>query len=525
MSLPRSLDDVLGPNQLVQESVYSKFSPKHIALGEQFAKRATENNDLGGFMSNARMGLGPEEQSRMDLEQKLAGLTQQFTDATKDLDDNAYRQAAEQFKAKFGAPMPERKQAQLQAPNALQSGFAILGMALNPEYASDIAAATLQGNVQARDQQQQRFDQEFDDQTRKQDKELRGAQAGMDIERRALDDAQNNQQAKLGVLDRQIRDVQSAIEKLDEKDRKTLEGAKERYDRANLPGEKLKAGRELQELLGKGNPLAPTDEEIAQDVQQITARNLTSASTVWNATIKSHLNEFGEVDDVNFKNLEEQRLAVATQFGINPDILRKTPTGRTIKEEQIQLSRDKFGFLKEKTAEDFKVKWANLQIAKQRANTYQQAVSNGLSMGMTRNQIAAGHLAIRNVEAQAKAVANSAMSQVKNLIGKIGKETDPDKQAKLRGELNMLAQELAGEFGMDPSQFIKNPIAAIQEFTRLMQEEEENRKAQLEGVAPMPVDLSGVIGNAGTGTKPSKVPSKQSAYNTTKSGIKYRKVG
>ena len=464
--------NVKGP--LEGLSLYEKFPPRIIGLAEQFAKKSNENNDLQGFMSNARMGIAPDDQEKVMQEQRLAELTQQFAQSTQELDDTEYQQAAEQFAAKFGAPMPQRKQAELQNISPIQGLFSVLGMALNPEFAGDIGAATLQGNVNERDRQQGINDQQYNDQLRQREEGIQGAQAKMTIEERRLGKRESSQDRQASLINRQISDTKEAISKLDERQQKVLQAAMSRYQNANTPAEKAKAGRELQSLLGKDSPFAPTEDEIAKDVQQLSLVNNNKARLDWESALNHETDDFGQVSDARFKDLESQRIAIAQAYGIDPNTLRKTPTERTLKEEAQAFAHEKFAFLKDKTAEDFKLKYAKFQFEKQKAqnNMAVQADRLKLGYGNLNQRAIANQLA--TIRLREKEVGDSAASQVKKLQGLVNvaaakaaanpTDSNNGKLAEARAVLNQFVQETAQELGISPDDFVKDPQGSLKKM-------------------------------------------------------------
>jgi murein DD-endopeptidase MepM/ murein hydrolase activator NlpD len=496
------------PGFEVPLSVYEQFKPRFAGLADQFAKARNETSDLQAFMFNAReLGMDSDTQDRVNKEKRLTELVQQFTESTKDLDDTEYQKAAQDFAQKMGAPMPQRQEARLQQVNPIQGLFSVLGMALNPEFAGDIATATLQGGIKERDRQQGINDQKYGDDIRNRNADIGNAQEVLSLEERRLGKREASRDRQLGLLDRQIRDLRDGIEKLDEKDRKTLEGAHGRYERANLPGEKLKAGRALQQLLGKDNPLAPSDAEIDYDVKQLERKNLSLARNDWESSLKNEINQFGQVSDARFKDLEAQRTEIAFAYGINPDVLRKTPTERTLKEEQMKLAEDKFSFLKGSKRQELKIKWANLKVAQARAATYAQAVANGYGLGLGNLQQRQFSNELSSIRLRAKEFGDTAASQLKTLQNDVNvaatkaaaNPTDANngKLAEARAMLDQFLQETAQELGVSPGDFLKDPAGTVK---KMFQETEQTEVPS----APQITLPPGTIGGYATPTEQKK---------------------
>lgn len=459
------------PVQSPNQSIYERFKPTHLALADQIAKQARQKNDLGGLMANAQMGLDVDAQEKAELEQRLADMSMQFTEATKDLDDKAYQEASAKFMEAQGMAPPQRQQAQLNNPNLAQSGFALLAAVLDPQNAAQIVSQPFNAQLQDQQVRQGQNDQAYVDQARAQQAQTNAAETKMIVEERKLGKAQNSQDRQAQNIRVAMGDIEKRIAKLDDRKQAAINQAYTGWNAANKPDEKITAGRRLQAAL-KGTGLEPTDEEIQNAAQGLMAENSRYAAQEWENALKNE-SLFGEIPEERAKDFENQRLAIAKRYGIDPQNLRAVPTGKTIAAQKLALAQDQFSFLKTKTADDFKLKWANLQVAKQRAQTYAQAVANGYSLGSVRNQISAGHLAAREFEASIKSAGKSVKSQLQGYIDKLKVESDPEKAAKIRADMNLFIQNTAQEFGMTPQEVMANPLKAMDTFMKSLDEQEE----------------------------------------------------
>jgi hypothetical protein len=482
--------NVQSPNEQVR-SIYERFHPRMLWLADKVATQSRQKNDLGSLFYNAKeLGMTPDDQERTQLETQLQQKTQMFVDATKELDDSAYEQAAQKFMQEQAAPYPQRQTAQLQNPNAMQSAFAILGAVLDPKNAAQTVSQPFLHQSQDQQVRQGQMDQQFGDEVRQRGERINTAETLMNLEDRKLGRAQSSQDRQASIIDRQIRDIQTRMEKLDQRSQMAVEKAYSAYNAANTPSEKRIAGARLQAVLAKSMPeLVPSDEEIMSAVQELQNQNSRFASQEWEKALSSELNLFGEVNDARAGELDTQRIAIANRYGIDPANLRTTPTGKTIAAQKLALTQQQFSFLKTKTAEDFKIKWANLQVARQRAETYAQAVANGFALGGVRNQISAGHLTMRQYEASIKAAGTGAKAEMMEMLGKIKKESDPEKAAKLRADLNLFIQNTAEELGLTPEEVFRDPLGAIDRLIKGMDEQQPQQDTP---------DLSGFIGPNGT---------------------------
>lgn len=511
-NIPVSLN-VQSPNEQVR-SIYERFHPRMIALADKVALASRQKNELGSLMYNAKeLGMTSEDQEKSELQRSLQEKTAMFVDATKDLDDSAYQQASEKFLKEQASPYPQRQTAQLNTPNAMQGGLALLAAVLDPQNAAQTIAQPFLYQSQDQQVRQGQNDQQYGDQLRERNERIGSAETRMNVEERRLGKAQNSQDRQAAVIDRQIRDIQDRIEKLDQRKQTAINHAYSAYNAANTPSEKRVAGQRLQTLLRSYMPeIAPADEEIASSVRELEMVNDRFASQEWEKALGAELNLFGEVEETRGVDLERQRIAIAQRYGIDPNNLRTVPTGKTIASQKLALAQQRFGFLKSKTAEEFKVKWANLQVARQRAMTYAQAVANGYALGGMRNEISMGHLQMRQYESQLKATAKGAKSIIQGYVDKLKQESDPEKAAKLRADLNLFLQNTAGEFGIDPGEWVANPLGTMQKFMDSLEEEAPEMPdlgippagVEFDGVNPP--TLTGPIGKPTAVKKPAKKP-------------------
>lgn len=510
-------------------SIWERFNPRHLSLADKIAKATNQANDLSGLFANAQMGYSPDDQEKMEMEGRLKELSGQFVESTKDLDDSAYQQATEQFMAQFGAPAPQRQTAQLQQPNLLQSGFALLGAVLDPKNAAQIVSQPFEFQLGDQQRRQGQNDQAYADQLRTRKEGIDAAETRMTIEERKLGKAQMSQDRQSNMIRQQMADIESRLGKLDTKKQQEINHAFGQWGSANTPDEKLISGRRLQRILGDSG-LAPTDQEIESAVQGLQNENSRHANTEWEKALGSELNAFGEVDEARSGQMETQRQAIAKRYGIDPNNLRVTPTAKTLKAQAQLLANEKFTFLKSKTKEDFKLKWANYQIAKQRAATYAEAVANGFMLGNVRNQISMGHLQMRGIESATKDMVTASQKEFRSLVNDLKALSEqppsPENQKKIaqkRAELNQLTLPVAEELGLTPGEILKDPFKVMDTILQAIDDEETNRKAEMEGVAPF---MKGEIDPTTKGvqsTRPGKRPprKKQPAPGKVPSGWKY----
>ena len=490
------VDFSIGP------TLYERFQPRHIALAEQVAQNARQKSDLGNLMYNAQLGVTPDEQEKNELQQRLNDLTAQFVESTKDLDDSQYQQAAQDFVAKVGGPMPQRQTANLDNPNLMQSGFALLAAALDPGHAAQTVSQPLLYQQQRQQETQGRLDQNFalDMQSRKEG--INAAETRMNVEERKLGKAQASQDRQSAMLDRQIRNVQDSLDKLEQRQQVAINQAFTNYNSANKPDEKMIAGKRLQALLlNVSDPniraLAPDDATLTQTVESLRAESSLNAARMLDQSIKQKYID-GIVDEADVQTFEKQAQEIAKMFGISRDALPSIQTGRTVMAGRLKLAEEQFGFLKTKTREDFKIKWAQLQVARQRAETYAQAVANGFQLGTGRLNVMQGNLAMRQYESSLKAAGKSAKATVQEMLDKIKKESDPKAAAKLHADLNLYLQNTAQELGLDLSEYAADPLGAIGKVIDALNEQEQSTqynpdtqelKGEIPGsTAPFPVN-------------------------------------
>jgi hypothetical protein len=273
-------------------SPYEKHPPRFLGLADQFAKYRNKTADLQGLMYNAReLGMDVDTQDKIAKEQRLAELVQKFTETTKDLDDTEYQKAAQDFAQKMGASMPQRQQAELQQVSPLQAGLSILGMALNPQFAGDIGAATLQSNVNERTRQQGINDQDYDDRVQRQNRDTQGSKVRMDIADNNLD-RQYQQQARVGQgIEREIQFLRGEIGKLDAKKQQEIRMAWDLWENAETTGSKYRYGKLLQQAMGPGSKYAPSDEDIAVSVAQMRAAEVEASR------VQKEKRDGGVIDD------------------------------------------------------------------------------------------------------------------------------------------------------------------------------------------------------------------------------------
>jgi hypothetical protein len=370
----------------------------------------------------------------------------------------------------------------------------------------------LQGGIKERDRQQELNDQKYGDDIRNRNDSLNNAQNILEIEERRLGKRESSQNRKLTLLDRQIQDVKSGLSKLDERSQKRIESATNRYFQANTPGEKEQAGRDLQALLGKGSPYAPTDDLIARDVQRLESENIAKASAAWEKVLDNELKQFGQISDARFKVLEDQRISLANGYGLEVGMLRKTPTERTLKEEQMKLAEDKFEFAKGAKRQELKLKWANLQVAKQRAATYAQAVANGYNLGFGNLQQRQFSNDLARIRVAAKEYGISAAGELKTLQKAVkdaatdaaSNPTDANngKLAEARGRLNQFIQDTAGELGISDGDFLKDPYGSVK---RMFSDEGEIEVPSVPGLPQYDPEAGDKLHRAINSTKPFQV--------------------
>jgi hypothetical protein len=534
-------------DSLKQSSVYERFSPRHLWLADQVAQNSRAKNDLGGLFANAQMGYTPDDQEKMNLEGRLQELTQQFVDSTKHLDDSAYQQAANDFMAKMGAPAPQRQTAGLNNPNLFQSGFALLAAALDPRHAAEAVSQPFAYQLQDQQTRQGQLDQQFGDQVRTQQQGLNAAESRMTLEERKLGREQASQDRQSNAIRQVMGDIQARLTKIDSNERAAINQAFSLYQSANRADEKQIAGQRLQVLLGKSSDpalraLAPTDNEIAGAADSLRAEAARYASQEWEKAMAGEA-RFGEVPESRFNDLEAQRYAIAKRYGIDPANLRVTRTGKTIQGENLALAQDKFKFLKSKTADDFKLKWANYQLAKERTQMYGQAIANNLALGLDRNAIAEGNLRMRGLEFSARDMLKSGLGQLKALKSKVDaaatlaarSPSDANDTAleKARIEMEQFIKDSAGDLGIDLTEALRDPVGTMQKLIDGLDQQAKDREIEVQGAMtgvsstgnPVQNPKStkpfavGDIGGSGKGTKPTVVNKPTSAKPGKKTGL------
>lgn len=523
-----------GPNLDVQsplagvQSIFERFNPRHLALADEIAKRSQEKNDLGGLYMNAKNGITVDVQDKMNLESKLAELTANFTEANKDLDETQFRNASDQFIAEVTGKQPQREEAKLENPNALQSGFALLGSVLFPDQAADIAAVPFQYQLAERERKQGVNDQRYSDQVRQRGERIDAAQTKMTVEERRLGKQEASRDRNLSNIRMMMGDVQDRISKLDTRIQASIQQAYSQYNAANTPEEKMRSGQRLQQILGSVQPeLAPTNEEIQKDAQYLQNQNVQKASQQWELAMRDEANAFGEVSEQRAAELENQRRSIAQAYGIDVNVLRPVRTGKTLAAEKFALTQKQFAFLKTKTAEDFKLKWANYQVAKDRAQTYAQAVANGFYLGTGRLGVAQGHLSMRQAEFEAKGVLNSSQGEMQKLLDENAKwssiyakfptEENKKKADKAKSELQSFGMQIATEFGISEQEIMSDPLGTIKKVIELMDEEEQNQE---EGFAPF-APLQGQINPTPKPSNPKAKPKPKPKPKGLPSGWRY----
>lgn len=466
------------PVQSPNKSIWEKHSGRHLALANQLANSARERVDLGQLMANARDGLTVEDQDRMEQEQRLKELTAQFVDATKDLDDDEYERAANDFAIAQGAPMPQRQRAELQTPNLMQSGFALLGAILDPQNAAQIVSQPFQYQLSEQQRQQGLNDQGYADQVRARGEAIDAAGARYQIEERRLGKAQASQDRKANMIRTQMGDVQRSIDKKDAERWGVIEKLFGEFNDAKTAEGKRIIGKALQQMT-RGTGIEIPDQEIEAEAQAVHQLNAAKATRDWETALKAEVNAFGEIAPGRAAELNTQREAIASGYKVDPQILRTPPDGKTLAAEKLALAERQFSFLKTKSAQDFKVKWANYQVAKQRANSYAESVNNGYYLGKERNRIADGNLQLRAMELSMKDLATAAQKQYQSIINELNvlgnlppSKENNEKILRKRSELQVLLENVAHEMGITTQEIMADPMGAISRFAKELTESE-----------------------------------------------------
>lgn len=274
--------------------------------------------------------------------------------------DSDFQNAISGLKGTLANPPNVPQKTPLEGPNWAQAGLSALGSLIAPRFAPDTAAATFQAISQAHDKNYADQMQQY----QLQDQAWRNSVSGQQFLVGTLAQYQNHQ------LQRETQRLQR-LNQLDEKNRTNASTLLNRYQTANTGPEKDVAARAYNAAPGvHGTALEISPESVAADQQQLHLANIKSASDEWEKSLSHELNEMGEVPTDRAKQLESQRLALASGYGIDPNQLRSVPTGETLKKQALdarkQQFQDNMAFKDQKRLDDFANKVAERDLAERR---------------------------------------------------------------------------------------------------------------------------------------------------------------
>lgn len=471
------------------QSIYERFQPHHLWLADQFANSSNQRMDLDGVMNNSMQGMSIDQQDQMDREQKAAGeqqmqearlqqLSGQLAQSMQHLDDSQFKQALETLKQQVNSPHAQLQQAPLENPNALQSGFALLGAALFPKQAGDIGASPFQAQLKSQQDQQALNNQNYAIQEKNRSEGISNAQDIASLEGQQYRNQLDNQTRTQNNIQTQMTQVQNQLARLDQQHQQAIEKAYTEFDRANTYQEKLISGKRLQFIL-KGTGLEPSDQEIDQAAQTEKLKSMDRARLDADSFIK-RFSQDGVVDDADAAQINEHYRQTEKLYGLPDGYLGKAPTYETVRAQSLKLAQDRFQFVKGATRQRLEMAWANLHVAEQRQQTYATSVANqaALGQGNLDQRAYSNQLDLYKIQTgQAfKDYAKESLPAIKQLKDDVDVATkvaqsnpsqaNNDAVVKAQAKLDNVLRDISERAGISTFDILKDPEGTIKRITQ-----------------------------------------------------------